>query len=55
MRLLALRLVIGWWMIPLVWIVVWPIIFLMVGNKISATLCCSEISRVAWNGFPKEF
>jgi hypothetical protein len=49
MRILALRTIIGWWMIPTFWIACWPLMYLMFDFD-EANEMCSELSNAVWNG-----
>jgi len=49
MRIVALRLLVAWWMIPTLWLVGWPLAFLIFGAH-EANELCSELTETAWNG-----
>ena len=49
MRVFALRLLLGWWMVPLVWLIAWPMAFLMFGAH-DANEIALEVSDAMWNG-----
>ena len=48
-RVFALRLLIGWWMIPFMWTIAWFLAWLMFGFD-DANELCMDASRVFWFG-----
>lgn len=47
--LLFLRIFIASWIIPLTWLVLFPVALVMVGCE-EAVGCCEEFIDIAWNG-----
>jgi hypothetical protein len=50
MRVFLLRLLIGWWAVPLMWIFYFPIFFLLTGSREKSINFVSDLSRVCWYG-----
>lgn len=48
-RVLLLRLILGWWMIPCTWLINWPLGFLLFGPSV-ATENCMDVSYTLWFG-----
>jgi hypothetical protein len=52
-RVLLLRVFIGWWAIPAMWLIMWPLNWLMSGDTEETTDMLMELSTIFWYGFPK--
>lgn len=50
MRIVLLRLLIGWWAIPLLWMVLWPIACLISEKKQEAIEFVKAVCDLYWNG-----
>ena len=48
-RLILLRVLLSWWFIPCIWVIAWPLAFLMCGPK-DATDMCVEITTIMVTG-----
>lgn len=54
MRILFLRVMLGWWMVPFIWTLIWVIAYLMVGDKQEVNGMCSHLTHMLWNGIEKD-
>jgi hypothetical protein len=52
-RVLLLRVLIGWWAIPAMWLMMWPLGWLTSGDAEETTDMLIDLSNYYWNGFPK--
>lgn len=50
MRILLLRLLLGWWLVIFAWTGLWLLAWLLTGSSKEADLCAIDVSRLAWNG-----
>ena len=50
-RVLLLRVFIGWWAIPSMWLIMWPLGWLMSGDTEETTDMLMELSTIFWYGF----
>ena len=50
MRIILLRLLIGWWMIPATWVLVWPLLWLLSSVKGEAAYICRDLTHSFWRG-----
>ncbi len=51
MRILILRCLLGWWFIPIAWLTIFPIVYLLSGNWKDAKNALNELSDSYWNGY----
>lgn len=49
LRIVMLRILLAWWMIPASWIVVFPL-FALLGGVDEAMLCVIDLNDALWNG-----
>ena len=49
MRILLLRLLIGWWVIPVAWLLLWPLLYL-IGGVEDATETLKYTTKLYWYG-----
>lgn len=49
MRVFALRVLIGWWIIPFIWTIFWPIAYLLGGTE-EANYITKELTKYYWYG-----
>ena len=51
LRKILLRLIVGWWMVPATWVIVFPLMRLMSETNKEAINDCIDLSKAYWNGF----